>query len=117
MTHEKIKQLSKHEIIRCLLDGMFPFEEVMTAFNIYPVLYDLPRDVLGFVYCSRQKNYHIVINHCLDRKKQREVFLHELKHIIFDFPKKPYLIGLDMVKKEFEMEADRVAEALMNYGA
>lgn len=117
MTAKEIRRLSKHELIKGLLDNIIPFDEVMSAFNIYPILYKLKPEILGFVYRSKKGNYHIVVSCRLDKQKQREVFLHEIKHIIFDFPRKPYIVGLDMQRTKIEMKADRVAEALMQYGA
>ena len=42
----------------------------------------------------------------LTKEMQKEVFLHEVEHILYDMPEKPYIIGVDMQYSEMEKRAD-----------
>lgn len=76
----------------------------MNSFDIQTrIALNLPSSIYGFVYVSKKGNYHIVLNGNVNYKTQCSVFLHELKHIIYDMPTIGYIIGLDMQHKEFEL--------------
>ncbi|MFT9496302.1 hypothetical protein [Anaerosolibacter sp.] len=94
-------------LLRGLMSEDIPFHDVMNSFNIRTTIaFHLSPKVYGFVYVSRQKNYHIVLNGNINYETQCKVFLHEIKHIIKDLPMMNYIIGLDMQHETFEIEAD-----------
>lgn len=103
-------------LLQSLISGAISFHEIMNLFGVKVTITDLHATVYGFVYFSRRGFYHIVINNKISYKMQCEVFIHELKHIINDMPKSCYVIGLDMYRMPFEIEADHAAEYFMqNY--
>jgi Zn-dependent peptidase ImmA (M78 family) len=69
--------------------------------------------ITGFVYLSKKDRYHIFISDTLSPEAAREVFFHEMHHIIYDLPRMPYCIGLDMQREEFEKNANAFAKVLM----
>lgn len=96
---------------KALLNGLIsediPFHEVMNAFNIRShIAFDLDGKVLGFVYVSRKGNYHIILNGNVNYMTQCNVLVHEIKHIIHDLPRMPYIIGIDMQREKFEIDKD-----------
>lgn len=78
--------------------------------NIFSKITRLNPELWGFVYRSTNHNYYIIINKDLSHETQKQVFIHEVKHIISDIPKRPYLIGLNMQHSDFEKEADLFAQ-------
>lgn len=106
MTLEEIRSSPKYSLIRSLFDGTIPFYDVLSTYNLTVTFEDIG-SFKGAVYLSRKGNYHIIINESLNPETQRQVFFHELKHIIEDIPGMPYIIiGLDMQRHEFEVSAD-----------
>ena len=82
--------------------------------NIYHIIYPLKIEVWGFVYKSYFNNYLILINQNLSSELQKEVFCHEVGHIMHDMPGRGYIIGLDMQYEKFEKEADEFARLAGN---
>lgn len=102
-------------LLRALLNEDIPFSEVMNAYNIKTTIAcNIPTSVLGFVYLSRRGNYHLILNGSINYKTQCKVFIHEVKHIVYDMPDKGYMIGLDMQYSYMERSADKVANNLYN---
>lgn len=92
-------------ILKGLESENIPFHDLMNAFNIRTTIaFNLNSRMLGFVYVSRKGNYHIILNGNINYETQCKVFLHEVKHIVRDLPKMPYIIGIDMQREEFEIE-------------
>jgi hypothetical protein len=90
-------------LLKALLDENMSFHEVMNTFDIRTrIAFNLPSSIYGFVYVSKKGNYHIILNGNINYEAQCNVFLHEIKHIIYDMPTIGYIIGLDMQNKEFE---------------
>lgn len=81
--------------------------------NIYSKLFPLNLELWGFVYKSKYGDYLIVINNHLTTEMQKEVFCHEVEHIIYDMPDQGYLIGLDMQHTELEKNADKFAKSMV----
>ena len=52
--------------------------------------------ILGQISETRQGNYHIVLNGNVNYETQYSVFLHKIKHIIYDMLTIGYIIELDM---------------------
>lgn len=77
--------------------------------NIYHSFIKLVSGVYGFVYRSSFGNYYIIINKNLTKEMQREVFCHEVEHIMYDLPEQGYIIGLDMQYTTIEKKADLFA--------
>jgi hypothetical protein len=91
-------------LLKALLNENMSFHEVMNAFDIRTrIALNLPSSIYGFVYVSKKGNYHIILNGNVNYETQCSVFLHELKHIIYDIPTIGYIIGLDMQHEKFEM--------------
>ena len=67
---------------------------------------------MGFVYFSENKKYYIVINKNITCEYQKEVFLHEVKHIIADLPDGLYVLDIDMQYSKKEKQADEFARTL-----
>ena len=63
---------------------------------------NLSSSIYGFVYVSKKGNYHTILNGNINYETQRSVFLHEIKHIIYDIPTIGYIIGFDMQYEKFE---------------
>lgn len=94
MTPEKIEKIKKL------------FSDVLKENNIRVELIKLSPRVLGLVYRSRKGNYHIIINKNITWEMQQLVLIHELKHVKYDIPRIPYIIGLDMQFCVRERRAD-----------
>lgn len=94
-------------LLKALLDESIPFYDVMNSFNIRTTIaFNMPSSVYGFVYVSRRKNYHIVLNGNVNYKTQCKTFIHEIKHIVYDTPNNGYIIGIDMQHSKMEIKAD-----------
>lgn len=104
-------------LFRALLDETIPFYEVMNSFGIRVTIGNLPSSVAGFTYLSKKGYYHLVLNGNIGYEAQCRTFVHEIKHIVCDIPKMSYIVGLDMQRCNFEVDADRVAEAVGQYVA
>lgn len=89
------------------------FEEWTRANNIFCRLERLDPCIYGFVYKSSFGNYFIIINKNLTKEMQKEVFAHELIHIIHDLPEQGYIIGVDMQYSIVEKEADDFAKNIL----
>ncbi len=70
-------------------------DELLKSNNIYTSIADLGPRVWGFVYQCSRGHYHIVAADWLGYVERQNLFLHEAWHIIEDFPKTSYVIGLD----------------------
>jgi hypothetical protein len=91
-------------LLNALLNENISFHEVMNAFDIRNrIAFNLPSSIYGFVYVSKKGNYHIILNGNINYETQCNIFLHEIKHIIYDMPTIGYIIGLDMQHEEFEV--------------
>jgi hypothetical protein len=102
-------------LLKALLNEDIAFYEIMNAFNIKTTIAcNIPASVLGFVYLSRRSNYHLILNGDVNYETQCKVFIHEVKHIVYDMPNMGYMIGLDMQYTYMEQSADTVAENLYN---
>ncbi|NLB42088.1 MAG: hypothetical protein GX815_07465 [Clostridiales bacterium] len=107
---------SEKTLLKSLLDGTIPFDDVMNAYDVRTTLsFELPANVLGFVYVSRRGNYHMILNAEVSTETRYRTFVHELKYILCDLPKVGYIIGLDIQHTRLELEADCVAEVLAGY--
>lgn len=80
--------------------------ELLKSHDIFPHFVVLGGDVSAFVYRSKSGNFHIFINQALSYKACKEVFIHELYHIIFDMPNFSYIFGVDMQRSHIELNAD-----------
>ena len=87
--------------------------------NIYHKIMSLEDEIWGFVYLSSNHNYYIIIDKNLTKEMQKEVFCHEVEHIMNDLPKEGYIIGVDMQYSELEQKTNRkskkVAEEATSY--
>lgn len=106
MHPEDIKKLPKYQVLCSLLNGNLCPVEAMRAFDILSHEVPLGGEVAAFVYCSRMGYYHIFINQLFSSETKKEVFFHELYHIIEDMPRLSYVLGLDTQREEFEEKAD-----------
>ena len=86
------------------------FQEWARENNIFHQFVKLESEIYGFVYRSSGGNYYIIINKNLTRELQKEVFLHEVEHIIHDMPEVGYIIGLDMQYSPMEKRANKRAQ-------
>lgn len=86
------------------------YVEWARANNINSVIYQLNSELWGFVYRSRFEEYLIVINSILSFEMQKEVFCHEVEHILYDMPKEGYIIGLDMQYSPMEKQTNKRAQ-------
>ena len=93
------------------------YQEGARSNNIYHTLISLVSGVYGFVYLSSFGYYYIIINKNLSTEMQKEVYLHEVEHILYDMPNIPYIIGLDMQYSTIENEGDNFAKAAMESAA
>lgn len=78
--------------------------------NIFCHTVPIGEGITGCVYQSKRGRYHIFISDTLSPQATREVFCHEMSHILNDLPKMPYIIGLDMQREEFEKKANKNAQ-------
>lgn len=105
-----------NRLFKSLMDETIPFHDVMNTYDIRTfIAFNLPGNILGFVYVSRRGHYHLILNGNVTYETQCKTFIHEIKHITYDMPKIGYIIGLDMQYAEIENEADMVAEDMVNY--
>ena len=93
------------------------YQEWARSNNIYHTLISLVSEVYGFVYLSSFGYYYIIINENITKELQKEVFCHEVEHILYDMPNIPYIIGMDMQYSQIEKEADNFAQAVMEVAA
>lgn len=112
MDKYSLRHKSKYSIIRALISGSIDQEEVMRAHDIFTSLASLEPDVAAFVYRSRKDRFYIIVNEHLSFEAQQEVYFHELCHIIEDMPKAGYVLGLNMQREKFEVQADRFAREI-----
>ena len=106
MTKEELQSLPKYAVIRSLLDGSVPFDEVMRTYNIHTCECELSPEILAMVYRCRQGHYHIITSPSLSPEGKKQVLFHELKHIIEDMPKLGYIVGVDNQYEIIERQAD-----------
>ena len=85
--------------------------------NIYHAISPLNLELWGFVYSSKYGEYLIVVNDRLSNNMQKEVFCHEVEHILSDFPENSYFIGLDMQYSKIETRANEFASAVAETAA
>lgn len=102
-------------LMKVLLAQEIPFCELMSAYNIQVSIANMDVEVYGFTYVSRTGNYHLILNGNISYEVQCKVFVHELKHILGDCPRKSYYVGMDMQYEYIEVEADMVAEEAVKY--
>lgn len=109
-------ELLEKQLYKLINNNDFSLHDALRSYDIQlTITYNLPCTVLGFVYYSRLGNYHLIINGNLNDITQRKVFIHEIKHIVNDMPGIGYIIGLDMNRTAFEVDADRLAETIISY--
>lgn len=106
MTKDELQTLPKYQLVRGLLDGIIPFDEIMRAFDIFTSQADLPGEICAMVYYCRRSHYHIIFNDSLAPEAREKVLFHEVHHIIETMPKGMYIVGLDCQHLEFEQDAD-----------
>ena len=75
--------------------------------NIFHTFIPLNPAIYGFVYLSSTHKYFIIINKNLTLELQKEVFMHEAEHIMYDMPEIGYFIGVDMQYSQMEKKADQ----------
>lgn len=90
------------------------YQEWARSNNIYQSFIPLSPEVYGFVYLSSYANYFIIINQNLTLELQKEVYLHEVEHIMYDMPEDGYVIGLDMQYSQMEKAADNFVKEIIN---
>ncbi len=112
MDLNKLKSLPRYQVLRALLDGNIDLTEAMRAFNIHNHEEPLGGDVAAFVYRSRKDHFHVFVNSALSPDTRKEVFFHELYHIIEEMPQAGYVIGLNRVRYRVERNADLFFEEL-----
>jgi Zn-dependent peptidase ImmA (M78 family) len=81
--------------------------------NIVCHLVPIGEGITGCVYLSKKQRYHIFISDSLSPEATREVFCHEMHHILYDLPEIPYIIGIDMQREEIEEKANKFARIIM----
>jgi len=90
------------------------YQEWARSNNIYQGFVPLSPEVYGFVYLSSYANYFIIINQNLTLELQKEVYLHEVEHIMYDMPENGYVIGLDMQYNQMEKAANNFVKEVIN---
>ncbi|MFW6265032.1 MAG: hypothetical protein ACOC3B_02895, partial [Bacillota bacterium] len=88
------------------------YQEWARSNNIYHQFVKLASSIYGFVYRSTQGNYYIIINKNLTLELQKEVYLHEVEHIIYDMPDVGYIVGMDMQHCKIEKKANEFAKVV-----
>lgn len=78
--------------------------------NIYQKILPLNPGIYGFVYLSSFQNYYVIINSNITLELQKEVFCHEVEHIMYDMPEMGYVIRIDMQYSKIERQADLFAK-------
>lgn len=81
--------------------------------DIYHKLVPLNPKIYGFVYYSSFQNYFIIINQNLNLELQKEVFCHEVEHIMNDMPETGYIIGLNMQYNKMEKGKHKTCKNLL----
>ena len=82
--------------------------------NIYHTFIPLNPKIYGFVYLSTTHKYFVIINKNITLELQKEVFMHEVEHIMYDMPEIGYFIGVDMQYCEIENKANQFARKMVN---
>lgn len=100
-------------LLKKVVDEELSFDELLAAYNIVLVYANFTGAFAGFVYPDPSGKYLVIINNNLSFETKQKVFLHELKHIIFDLPKTSYFIGLDKYNSTFEKETDRFVDEIL----
>ena len=88
------------------------YQEWARENNIFHTFLPLSPEVYGFVYLSSTQKYFVIINDSLTSELQKEVFLHEVEHIVYDMPELGYVIGLNMQHSSIEKNADQFAKLM-----
>ena len=57
----------------------------------------------------------MIINQNLTLELQKKVYLHEVKHIIYDMPEAGYVIGMNMQYSQMEKVTDQFVEENIEY--
>ncbi len=89
-------------------------DELLKSHSIYTSIADLGNRLWGFVYQCRHGHYHIVAADWLGPAERRRLFWHEAWHIIKDFPRLPYVIGLDEQWTVREKKADHAYQRIVH---
>lgn len=90
------------------------YQEWARENNIFHTFVPLKPSIYGFVYHSSTHKYFIIINTNLTLELQKEVFLHEVEHIMYDMPEIGYFIGVDMQYSSMEKQADQFIKERVN---
>ncbi|TDO92295.1 hypothetical protein DFR79_106108 [Halanaerobium saccharolyticum] len=90
------------------------YQEWARENNIYQEFLSLSPRIYGFVYFSPFNNYYVIINKNITLELQKEVYLHEIEHILYDLPEVSYIVGVDMQHTEMENKADQFAKKKVN---
>jgi Zn-dependent peptidase ImmA (M78 family) len=109
MTPEELRSLPKYAVIRALLDGSIPFDEIMRAFDIHLCVQYVGPEMEGMVYRCSKGHYHVVISDALSPEARQRVLFHEIKHIIEDMPTAGYAVYIDKQYEILERQADLMA--------
>lgn len=91
-------------------------DEMLKAHNIYTSIAALGPKVWGFVYQCTKGHYHIVAADWLGQQERVLLFMHEAWHILNDFPKTDYVIGLNQQWCPRERRANRAAKTCERRG-
>ncbi len=105
--------ISKDILCGMLFDGTDSLNNYLQLYGILVNFVDMPTTVQGLIYFSLKGEYHIVINDNLSPVIKIKIFMHELKHIIKDFPQLGSIIGLDFQNNTIEVEADIFAKNIL----
>lgn len=110
---EKKMDSKDKRVLDSLQKTYINFQEWGKENNIYHKFLKLREGLWGFVYLSSNHNYHIIIDKNLTKEMQKEVYCHEVEHIINDMPNKCYIIGIDMQYSDMEKNTDDSISAVM----
>ena len=91
------------------------YQEWAREMIIYQKFIPLNPGIYGFVYFSSFQNYYVIINQNLTLELQKKVYLHEVKHIIYDMPEAGYVIGMNMQYSQMEKVTDQFVEENIEY--
>lgn len=83
-----------------------PEAEILFTYGILTHEVPLGGEAAAFVYRSRKGRFHIFVGEELAPEKRQEVFMHEIRHILVDMSRRSYILGLDMVRTDIEVQAD-----------
>jgi len=100
-------------LLKKVLNEELSFNELLDAYNITLTYASLSGAFAGFVYADPSGKYLVVINDNLSFETKQKVFLHELKHIIFDLPKASYFVGIDVHNSPLEQETDKLVNEIL----